>query len=213
MNKEIVVLDYGSGNLFSISQALEKCGAKVLIADDHSRVMKATHLVIPGVGAFGQCMAKIISKGLSHSVKEAIKGGTWILGICAGMQILFDKGEEFGFHEGLGIIPGNVVAIPPVDLDGTSRKIPYIGWSPLQPPLERDWRGSILESIGAGNSCYFVHSFMAMPDEGSHRLADTYYGQTRICAAIQSENVFGTQFHPEKSGLTGLAILTRFLEL
>ena len=213
MNREIVVLDYGSGNLFSISQALEKCGAKVLITDDHSRIIKASHMVIPGVGAFGQCMAKIIRKGLGHPVQEAMKGGTWVLGVCVGMQILFETSEEFGPHEGLGIIPGSVVAIPSVDADGTSRKIPYIGWSPLEPGLEKTWKGTMLESIRTGNSCYFVHSFMAMPAGESYRLADTYYGQTRICAAVQSENVLGTQFHPEKSGMTGLAILTRFLEL
>lgn len=213
MSREVVVVDYGSGNIFSIRQALTKCGANPQITEDHSTIVEANHLVIPGVGAFGQCMAKIQKKALILPLREAIERGAWILGICVGMQILFEESEEFGEHEGLGIIPGKVVPILPVDTNGHSHKIPFVGWSALQAPPNSKWSGTILENATTGSSCYFVHSFMVQPKMEQHRLADTYYGRTKVCAAIRSENVFGTQFHPEKSGQIGLAILTRFLQL
>ena len=213
MRREIVVVDYGSGNLFSIRQALTKCGARVLITEDQSVIGKVNHLLIPGVGAFGQCMAKIRAKGLVDPFNEAIGRGAWVIGICVGMQMFFEQSEEFGLHEGLGIIPGKVVRIPAVDSHGNAHKVPYIGWSPMQPASNTEWTDTILENVIPGRSCYFVHSFMAQPKEDHHRLADTYYGQTIVCAAVRSENVFGAQFHPEKSGQTGLAILERFLQL
>jgi len=211
MNKEVVILDYGSGNLHSIAQALSKCGAKISITDVPSAIAKTSHLVIPGVGAFGGCMAKIEHRGLIPPVIEAVNRGALLLGICVGMQILFDEGEEFGHHEGLGLIPGKVVAMPGRDSNGTKRKIPFVGWSPLQIPPDRDWTGTVLQDLVPGNACYFVHSFMAIPQEEKHHLADTYYGKTRVCAAVRSGNIFGCQFHPEKSGSVGLTILKRFL--
>jgi glutamine amidotransferase len=213
MTREVTVLDYGSGNLFSIGQALSSCGVRVHVTSDAERIVTATHLVIPGVGAFGQCMEKMRQASLIEPLREAIGRGAWVLGICVGMQMLLDSSAEFGVHPGLGLIPGKVVSIPAVDESGRKHKVPYVGWSPLYSVAGKAWENTILSTISPGSCCYFVHSFMACPNDERRRLAETYYGATRVCAAVQFDNVFGTQFHPEKSGEAGLAIVSRFLEL
>jgi glutamine amidotransferase len=137
-----------------------------------------------------------------------------VLGICVGMQMLMQIGEEFGEHEGLGVVPGRVRAIPGTRSDGTSHKIPHIGWSALDKPNgNTNWEGTILEGVAPGSTCYFVHSFTAEPADDSYRLADCDYHGRRISAALRAGNVSGTQFHPEKSGETGLRILRNFLAL
>ena len=209
---QVTVLDYDTGNLRSIVKALQRCEAEVLLTGDPIDVARAGHLVIPGVGAFGACMNRLHSRRLVAPVLEAVGRGARVLGICVGMQLLLEEGEEFGRHEGLGVIPGKVVAVPDQDSNGSPRKIPHIGWSPLQ-PTGLQWRGTILDGIEAGACCYFVHSYHAVPRDEENRLADTCYGDTRICATVRHDNVYGCQFHPEKSGATGLATLARFLEL
>lgn len=213
MTTQAVVADYGSGNLFSIGQALTRCGGKVSITADPDTIAQANHLVIPGVGAFGQCMAKLREKALIPSLREAVDRGARVLGICVGMQVLFEESEEFGSHQGLGIIAGRVVKIPSIDKNGEFHKIPYVGWSRLKATSSANWGGTILANVPRDSPCYFVHSFMAQPECEENRLADTFYGETRVCAAVRAEKVFGTQFHPEKSGETGLAILKHFLRL
>jgi imidazole glycerol-phosphate synthase subunit HisH len=210
--REVVILDYGSGNILSIMRAVEAVGASAHLTGNALKVSKAKHLIIPGVGAFGECMEKMRKKGLIDPLLESVDRGSRILGICVGMQILFGESEEFGKHDGLGIIPGKVISIPSIDLDGTRHKIPHVGWNLLKQPAKDRWSGTAFEALEEGCFCYFVHSFMAVPDKETDRLADTFYGGTRICAAAQSGRVFGCQFHPEKSGEAGLSILKGFVK-
>lgn len=212
MSPEVVVVDYGLGNLFSVCRALEHCGARVVLSSDPEIVLRADRLVLPGVGAFRDGMAGLRERNLIEPVLSVARSGRPILGICLGMQMLMSRSEEFGDHEGLGIVPGSVLAIPSTNVEGLPLRIPHIGWSPITPPrAETNWSGSILETTPQGAAVYLVHSYTAWPDQESHRLADCWYGGRRISAAIRLGNVYGCQFHPEKSARIGLAILQRFL--
>lgn len=209
---EVTVVDYGVGNLLSVSRALEYCGAKVIITADHEKILTAGRVVLPGVGAFADGMAALKANGLDVVVREVAVKGTPFLGICLGMQLLFDESEEFGATTGLSLIPGRVVNIPSITNGGNLQKIPHIGWNELV--LTDDyvpWSTSLLAGTATGEAVYFVHSYMAVPVESSHRLADCTYGGVRIAAVVQRENVVGCQFHPEKSGEVGLKILSRFI--
>ena len=139
--------------------------------------------------------------------------GTPLLGICLGMQMLFDESEEFGLHKGLGLIPGRVVKIPDTDADGHPQKVPHISWDPLYPGGRRtDFSGTALAALKPGEECYFIHSYEAKPVRDEDRLADTVYGGREICAAASHGSVLGCQFHPEKSGAVGLKIIEEFLK-
>jgi glutamine amidotransferase len=209
---DVAVIDYGIGNLLSVRRGLEKCGASVEVTSDPAVILRAPRVVLPGVGAFERGMAGLIEHGLDQVVREVAAKGTKLLGICLGAQMLMDVSEEFGLTPGLGLIPGRVVQVPTTAMDGTPRKIPHIGWSGLVMPRGRDsWAGTLLSDVRPGEAVYFVHSFMANPENPEHRLSDCLYGGTPISAAIARGNVAGCQFHPEKSGETGLRILRRFL--
>jgi glutamine amidotransferase len=211
---EVTVIDYGVGNLLSVSRALEHCGAKVTVTADPKSILSAGRVVLPGVGAFADGMAALQAKRLDIVVREVASKGTTLLGICLGMQLLFDQSEEFGSTDGLGLIPGRVVHIPPITVTGELQKIPHIGWNELVLPDENSsWQCDLLTDITPGEAVYFVHSFMAVPASNSNRLADCIYGGIHISAGVQKDNVVGCQFHPEKSGKTGLQILSNFLAL
>jgi glutamine amidotransferase len=214
MSKKIVIVDYGVGNLLSVARAFEHCGADVTLQDSASGLSDSSRMVLPGVGAFGDCVDALRSRGLDQAVLEHVARGRPLMGICVGMQMLLDASEEFGSHEGLGIIPGVVEAIPRVDLLGNALKVPHIGWSPLFPVEGRNssWADTPLSGLKAGSAAYFVHSYHARPYSQEHRLADAVYGGQRITASICRDAVFGTQFHPEKSGEAGLSIVRQFLE-
>lgn len=207
---KVGLLHYGSGNLFSVTRALEECGAEVVPVETPEQVAASGRLVIPGVGAFGDCMAKMADRGLVAPLLAHAAAGRPMLGICVGMQVLFEWGEEFGLHQGLGLLGGRVVSIRQVVAE-PAVKIPNIGWHPLLPPAGVDWRGSLLDGIGAGASCYFVHSFTAAPTDRSQVLAEIACGSGRLCAVVRKDNIVGCQFHPEKSGPLGLAILANFI--
>lgn len=208
----VAVVDYGVGNLFSVCRALEHCGAKVTLTDDPKTISNAPRLVLPGVGAFADGMRGLAERGLITVLQEYADSGRPLLGICLGMQMLATVSEEFGEHEGLGIIPGRVMAIPNTGIDGTPHKIPHIGWAGLEPPeLAADWSGSILANLKSGDSVYLVHSYAVVPGNDGHRLADCFYNGRRISASIRKGNIYGCQFHPEKSGDIGLRILDQFL--
>jgi glutamine amidotransferase len=214
MSKHVLVVDYGVGNLLSVCRAFEACDAAAELSGDPVRIKSAERLIVPGVGAFGDCMNELRKRDLVKPIMDYVASGAPVLGICVGMQMLMQIGEEFGEHEGLGIVPGRVRAIPGTRGDGTPHKIPHIGWSPLDKPNgNTNWDGTILEGIAPGSTCYFVHSFTAEPVDDSYRLADCDYHGRRISAALRAGNVSGTQFHPEKSGEIGLRILRNFLAL
>jgi glutamine amidotransferase len=210
----VTVVDYGVGNLLSVRRALEKCGALVEFATQPYEIAAADKLVLPGVGAFADGMGGLRERALVEPLKEFAAGGRPLLGICLGMQLLLSESDEFGRTPGLEIIPGRVVAVPSTDSDGAPHKIPHIAWSSLQLPASVDsWAGSVLAGVEPGDAVYMVHSFTALPDDADHRLADCYYGGRLISAAIRSGNVYGCQFHPEKSGSVGLGILAQFIQL
>ena len=209
---EVTVIDYGVGNLLSVSKAIEHCGAKVTVTSDPESILSAGLVVLPGVGAFADGMSALKTSGLDTVVRQVAAKGTPLLGICLGMQLLFDESEEFGATAGLGLIPGRVVNIPSITTTGESQKIPHIGWNELVlPDQNRSWQADLLTDITPGEAVYFVHSFMAVPATHLHRLADCTYGGISISAAVQRDNVFGCQFHPEKSGEVGLKLLRKFI--
>lgn len=197
-----VIIDYGVGNLFSLASALSFLGEEAEITADPEKIRKADRLILPGVGAFGDAMEKLKQQGLDECIQKEAAGGKPLLGICLGMQLLFEKSYEFGEHEGLGLIPGQVCPLRgkiPQNL-----KIPHIGWNSLQ------LLGNcpLFQNVKDGEAVYFVHSFYA-EDCASYVTATTEYG-AQITAAAAKGNVYGCQFHPEKSGDTGLRILAAF---
>ncbi|QDZ11630.1 imidazole glycerol phosphate synthase subunit HisH [Devosia ginsengisoli] len=210
MTRQVVIVDYGVGNLQSVARAIVGVGAEPIFATTPEQVEVASIMVVPGVGAFGSCTAALHSHGLREAVLAVIASGRPTLGICVGMQMLLDESEEFGTHAGLGLIAGKVRSIPSTGADGEPHKIPHIGWSGLQ-PNQVDWQGTIFEDTEPGDACYFVHSFAANPINPSEVLATCDYDGRVICAAVQKDNLVGVQFHPEKSGKVGLRILSRFV--
>lgn len=211
--KPVVVIDYGVGNLLSVSRALAQIGAKPSVTGDADEIAKAHHLILPGVGAFAHGMQGLAKCGVDKLVIAHARSGKPLMGICLGMQMLLDESDEFGLHKGLGLIPGQVSAIPNTAADGAPHRIPHIGWNALEIPNGGAWGGTLFDDVAPGDCVYFVHSFAANPSTPAHRLADVDYNGRKICAAVQRGNVMGCQFHPEKSGDVGLGILKRFTEL
>jgi glutamine amidotransferase len=212
MKSRVTVIDYGIGNVLSVCRAFEHVGAEVLLTNAPSEIESAERLVLPGVGAFADGMQGLREKGLDDAVRRFTATSRPFLGICLGMQMMLEVSEEFGTHAGLGLIPGKVVSIPATGADGKLHKIPHIGWNALVvPTAETAWGKSILAETAPGTAAYFVHSFTAVPAQETHRLADCLYNGRRISAAIQSENMFGCQFHPEKSGSAGLKMIENFM--
>ncbi|MBU3601778.1 imidazole glycerol phosphate synthase subunit HisH [Polynucleobacter sp. AM-25C3] len=209
---DVIVIDYGVGNLLSVQRGLEFCGAKVLLTSDPEKILAAKRVVLPGVGAFKNAMQALKNLELVEVICKIARNNTPLLGICLGMQLLLDESEEFGVTRGLGLIPGRVIPVPRVDQEGLDQKIPHIGWEELYPAARgAEWGLNLLADTRRGDSVYFVHSFMADSNEPKHRIADCSYGGHNIAAVIAKDNIMGCQFHPEKSGEVGLRILHRFL--
>jgi glutamine amidotransferase len=209
---DVAVIDYGLGNLLSVRRGLESAGAVVTVTSDPEVVLAAPRVVLPGVGAFGRGMSELSRGGLDLVVKAVAQKGTPLLGICLGMQMLFETSEEFGRTAGLGLIPGRVIAVPSAETTGQPLKVTHIGWNALKRSGGRaSWAGTMLADVDEGAACYFVHSFMGAPANFGDRVADCAYGDQLISAAVQRDNVQGCQFHPEKSGPAGLAMLKRFV--
>jgi imidazole glycerol-phosphate synthase subunit HisH len=212
MNRpDVVVIDYGVGNLLSVRRGLEHCGGRVCVSSDASVIRAASRVVLPGVGAFANGMTELRREGLDDVVREVARAGKPLLGICLGMQMLLDESEEFGSTTGLGLIAGKVIPVPAVTANRSVQKIPHIGWGSLVPAGRENWERTVMQDVIPGEAVYFVHSFMAQPSDAHDRLADCLYGGVPVSAAIGRDNVFGCQFHPEKSGEVGLRILRRFL--
>ena len=212
---KVTVIDYGIGNLLNVVRALQHCGAEVSVLESTTQMTDLPdRLVLPGVGAFADGMLGMRTKGFDDLVKNFATTERPFLGICVGAQMLFDVGEEFGDHAGLGLIPGRVVPVPNMDASGTPHRIPHIGWSGLERPVARgSWRNTLLGNTEPMEPMYFVHSFAPVPTNEAHRLADTYYNGVRICAAVVKGAIYGCQFHPERSGPAGLSVLESFLVL
>lgn len=220
----LTIIDYGIGNLRSIEKAFQAVGVEVLRTDRIADIERAERLVLPGVGAFGACAAEIRRRGLERPILDAVESGKPFLGVCVGMQLLFDEGEEMGRHRGLGILPGRVIKFagqpaptmvfcegvpdtpePDVRAEGKPLKVPHMGWNRIVP--ERT--GPLLEGIEPGAYFYFVHSYHALPEDARDVIAHCDYGLP-FPAIVGRNNVFGVQFHPEKSQKNGLDILRNF---
>ncbi len=202
----IAIIDYGVGNLFSLESSFRMVGAEVTVTSDPDVLRAADRIILPGVGAFGDAADKLRASGLDRVVVEEANKGKPLLGICLGMQLLFDRGLEYGVHEGLGLIPGEIRPIAdviPVDL-----KIPHIGWNALH---FGESKSSLFRYLKEGDFVYFVHSFYGADCDESV-IATTEYG-AELTAAVGRGNVYGCQFHPEKSGAVGLNILRAFCEM
>lgn len=211
---KITVIDYGLSNLRSVQNAFARCGAETLLTSSAADVRAAEALVLPGVGAFRDGMAGLERLGLVEVIRQKAVEGTPLLGICLGMQMLFDESEEFGTCPGLGLIPGRVVKIPAEDVQGKPQKVPHIRWDPLfLAGGHSDFAGTVLEKVTPGQECYFIHSYEAKPAKEADRLADTRYGGRGVCAVAAHGSVVGCQFHPEKSGPVGLSILSQFINI
>lgn len=201
----IAIVDYGVGNLFSLKCSLDAIGAEAVVTGDAAVLRNARKIILPGVGAFGDAARKLQSTGLDTVIKEEAAAGKPILGICLGMQLLFEKSYEFGEHQGLGLIPGSVV--PMAGFIPAKLKIPHIGWNALR--FQKS--SPLFRYIQEGDFVYFVHSYFAAQCN-EFVIADTEYGQY-LTAAVQNKNIYGCQFHPEKSGTVGLNILKAFAQL
>lgn len=204
----IAIIDYGVGNLFSLSSSLEAIGKETIITGDADIIRNADQIILPGVGAFGDAAAKLKDSGLDKIIIEEVKKGKPLMGICLGMQLLFDEGYEYGCHKGLGLIPGKVISMKGVVPE--DYKIPHIGWNSLLFPAGRE-KSPLFKYINDGDCVYFVHSFFASECNES-TIASAEYGAL-LTAAVSKDNIYGCQFHPEKSGAVGLSILKAFSEL
>ena len=202
----IAIVDYGVGNLFSLQSSLKAVGGDPVVSGDPEVLLKADKILLPGVGAFGDAAEKLRQNHLDQVVLEQAKKGTPLLGICLGMQLLFEKSYEYGEHAGLDLIPGSVAPI--ADRIPAELKIPHIGWNGLIFPEKRS---PIFKNLKQGDHVYFVHSYAAV-DCGPYVSARTEYGSL-LTAAAEKDNVFGCQFHPEKSGPVGIKILKAFCDL
>ncbi len=204
----IAIIDYGVGNLFSLSSSFKSIGADTVVTGDPEVIKSAEKLILPGVGAFRDAAEKLKASGLDKIILEETAKGKPLLGICLGMQMLFEKSFEYGEYEGLGLIPGKVVSMKLVvkaDL-----KVPHIGWNGLVFPKDKP-KSKIFKYLNEGDHMYFVHSYYATDCE-DYVSSETEYG-AMLTASAENRNVYGVQFHPEKSGEKGLSILKAFCEL
>lgn len=197
----VTIIDYGAGNLRSVVNALLFLGERPIVTADADEIARADKLILPGVGAFGECKKRLNAAGITEAAKAAAKRGAPLLGICLGMQLLFDYSTEFGHTDGLSLVSGGVDK-----LDAGGAKLPHIAWT----SIDVTGNGRLLRGIDSGEFFYFVHSFRAKADNACDEAATATYGET-FTAAVESGNVMGTQFHPEKSGEAGLKILKNFL--
>ena len=201
----VAIIDYGVGNLFSLSRSLTAIGAESVVTNDAAEIAGASHVILPGVGAFADAYGKLCASGMDKAVYAAADRGKPLLGICLGMQLLFERSFEYGEHPGLGLLKGEVVG-----MDGRlpfGLAIPHIGWNALH--IKRP--GGVLKYVNEGDCVYFVHSYYAADCDES-LTATAEYG-IDLTASVQSGNLYGCQFHPEKSGKVGLGILRAFCEL
>jgi glutamine amidotransferase len=202
--KDVILIDAGTGNLRSVQKALESVGANVERTDDPKKVLTAGRVILPGVGAFGDFMTGLRQRQLEDPVKEIVQRGIPLLGICVGMQALFEIGEEMGDHKGLGFLEGKVLRFP----DSLAVKIPHTGWNQLE--VGND--AFLFNGINSGAYVYFNHSYYCQAMNSSDVIATTNYNISYACA-VQCDNIYGVQFHPEKSQKVGLQILKNFLEM
>ncbi len=201
----VVIVDYGLGNVFSILRACEHVGLMGTLSNAKTDIENADAVILPGVGAFGNAMETLRRLDLVQVLKDAAVSGKPFMGICLGLQLLMTESHEFGRHKGLGLIEGDVVKIEP-----GAHKVPQVGWNSISRPAGRTWEGTGLEGTPEGTSFYFVHSYHVRPTAPSAALSQTTYGPVTFCSSVQVGKVFACQFHPERSGPAGLKLYENF---
>ncbi len=206
----ITIIDYEMGNLRSVEKAFEKLGYAARVSSNPEDLLTTDKIVLPGVGAFRDCINNLRAGGFVEPLLQHVESGKPLLGICVGMQMLFDESEEFGRHQGLGLVPGKVIRFPAGMEEGGERlKVPHMGWNNIQ--IKKP--APILKDTSDGSFVYFVHSYYCSADNPSDVAATCRYGDVEFCAAVWRDNLMATQFHPEKSQTVGLNIFDKFGEL
>jgi len=210
--KTITIIDYGCGNILNLVRAINFLGYKVEVTNDKKKILNSSHVILPGVGAFGNAMQQLKKYDLQNTIFEYTKLNKPLFGICLGMQILLTKSYEFGKHEGLGLIKGEVLKIS--NKTDKKIKIPHVGWNEIYPNNnEKKWENKILKNLTAGTNFYFVHSYVCFTKNPNSTVAVCNYSNISIPAVVAENNVFGCQFHPEKSGEDGINIIKNFCEI
>lgn len=216
MANTVVIIDYGLGNLYNLRKAFQKAGSDAIISDRKSDIISADKIVLPGVGAFSAGMEGLWRKDLVETIKDFVKSGRYILGICLGMQMLMTQSEENGIHSGLDLINGNVRRFAMPKEKGFF-KIPHYGWAIVTMPdandvvKENPWQHTVLNGIKNNSYFYFVHSYYVVPDDAAHVIGVTRYGHDTFASVIKQENITACQFHPELSGETGIHLVRNFI--
>ncbi len=211
MNKKVVIIDYELGNLFSVLQACQHVGLNAVITNEVKLINGADAIILPGVGAYGVAMEKLIKLNLVNPLLDFAASGRPFLGICLGMQLLFSKSYEYGEHIGLNIIPGEIHSFR--NTNNKLLKVPQIQWNLITQFRNKSWEESILSNIPNSTFMYFVHSYYCSPKTKTNILSKTIYGGLEYTSAIQSKNIMGVQFHPEKSSKYGLEIYNNFSKM
>jgi len=207
---KLVVIDYDIGNVRSILNAFEKAGVIPILSRDRNEILNADGVILPGVGAFSHGMEKLHKYSLVEILKEYVKTDKPLLGICLGMQMLLDVSEEFGITKGIGLIQGKVIKLP--IKDKKNEKLPHVSWNEIE-PKNINWDNTILKNINPKSDMYFVHSYIAIPNDENHILSTTVYSDYEFCSSIKKDNIYGCQFHPEKSAKDGLKIIENFINI
>lgn len=210
--KQIAIIDYQLGNLFSVKQACEYLGYKSIITSDKNILMNSDYAILPGVGAFGDAMKSLDDLDLVEPMKDFINAGKPFMGVCLGLQLLFSESEEFGSYKGLGIISGTVKKFSTSGKDGEKVKVPQIEWNQIYKSGSIDWEQTPLKNCKEGDYMYFVHSYFVEPEDETSWLSKTTYGGKTYCSSVIRNNVFASQFHPEKSGLEGISIYKNWFD-
>lgn len=207
-NNSVLIIDYGLGNLNSVIRAVLAAGGKPHVSQNPQDLKNAQKTILPGVGAFAAGMEGLVKRNLKNAIGQYVQSKKELLGLCLGMQLLFQKSEEFGIHAGLGFIEGTIKLLSPRNKG--EYKIPHVSWNSLLKPKGISWRETILEDVTEGDMVYFVHSYA--PQVNKNTIAQTEYGGLTFCSVVAKDNVTGTQFHPEKSAEVGQKILKKFIE-
>lgn len=203
---DVVIVDYGMGNMLSVAHACAHVGLKARIVTDKNDLLAADAAILPGVGAFGDAMETLVRLDLVSPIRDFAASGRPFMGICLGLQLLLSESEEFGSHRGLDLVPGRVLRFPAQDRAGKCVKVPQLGWNAVR-RAGADWAGTPLRELPDGEPMYFVHSFYAEPADPARALARSFYADIGYCSVLLKGNVFACQFHPEKSAWSGLSIL------
>ena len=211
-SKKVTIIDYGCGNILNLIRAIKFIGYEVEVTHEKNKIINSSYLILPGVGAFGNAMKQIEKYNLQDIILEYVKSNKPLLGICLGMQILFTASHVFGYHKALGLIEGEVIKIS--NKKNNEIKIPHMGWNEIYPKDNNgEWRNKILQNPLIGKSFYFVHSFICLTKNSNSTIAVCNYSDISIPAVVANNNIFGCQFHPEKSSDNGLAFLKNFCEI